>query len=178
VDRRRSEPRSLIEKATERQPSVTPEGERLESLIHEVSVRPAKTQTDARGTLTEIYDPGWGFTHEPMVYAYMVTIRPGVTKGWIVHRRHLDRLFFAFGSIRVVLYDDRGGSPTRGMLNELFFDEYNRGLLRIPTGVWHAVSNVGLTESIMINHPTEPYDHHDPDKWDLPLDTPEIPYEF
>ncbi len=165
-------------RATERKPSVTPEGDRLAPLIADVLVRPAKTQTDARGTLTEVFDPRWGFTDIPMVYAYMVTIRPGVTKGWIMHRRHDDRLFFAFGSVRVVLYDDREDSPTRGMVNELFFDEHNRGLLHIPRGVWHAVTNVGTADSVMVNHPTEPYDYGDPDKWDLPADTPEIPYEL
>jgi len=157
---------------------VTPEGDRLAPVIADVLIRNVKTQTDARGTLTEVFDPRWGFTDDPMVYAYMVTIRPGVTKGWVLHRRHADRLFFAFGSVRVALYDDRDDSPTRGMVNELFFDAYNRALLHIPPGVWHAVTNVGQADSMMINHPTEPYDHSDPDKFDLPEDTPEIPYEI
>src|SRR5204862_5091927 len=141
---RRTE-RGLIDRATERRQTVTGEGHTVDPLIDGVAIRQAKTQTDARGTLTEVYDPRWGFTDEPMVYAYMVTVRPGVTKGWIVHQGHDDRLFFAFGSARVVLYDDRPESPTRGMLNELFFDEHNRALLRIPIGVWHAVTNIGLT---------------------------------
>ena len=154
---------------TERAPSVTPEGDRLDPLIHDVKVRPAKIQTDARGTLTELYDPRWEFTGDPLVYTYLVTIRPGVTKGWIQHHRHEDRLFMAQGSIRVVLYDEREGSPTAGMLNELFFDEHNRALLRIPIDVWHAVTNIGSVDAMMINHPSQPYDHGDPDKWDLPL---------
>jgi dTDP-4-dehydrorhamnose 3,5-epimerase len=162
----------------ERAPSVTPEGVRLDPLIHDVRIRSGKTQTDARGTLTELYDPRWGFTDDPLVYTYLVTIRPGVTKGWIQHRRHEDRLFMAQGSIRVVLYDEREGSPTAGRLNELFFDEHSRALLRIPIGVWHAISNIGTVDAMMINHPSEPYDHGDPDKWDLPLDSPRIPYEF
>ncbi len=169
---------TLLEAAVERQPTVTPQGEPLAPLIDGVLVRPAKTQTDARGTLTEVFDPRWGFTDTPMVYAYMVTIRPGVTKGWLVHQVHDDRLFFAFGTVRAVLYDDREGSPTRGMVNELYFDEHNRGLLHIPHGVWHAITNVGTTDSMMINHPTEQYDHGNPDKWDLPPDTPEIPFEL
>lgn len=174
-----SEPDATREdEPTARPPSVTPEGEPLTPLIADVRIRPAKTQTDARGTLAEVYDPRWEFTEDPMVYAYLVTIRPGVTKGWILHRRHEDRLFFARGSVRVVLYDEREGSATRGMVNELFFDEHNRALLRIPTGVWHAVTNLGTEDSMMINHPSRPYDHGDPDKWDLPLDTPNIPYEL
>jgi dTDP-4-dehydrorhamnose 3,5-epimerase len=30
----------------------------------------------------------------------------------------------------------------------------------------------------VVNFPTRPYDHASPDKYRLPLDTDEIPYEF
>jgi len=82
------------------------------------------------------------------------------------------------GSLRWVLYDGREDSPTAGKMNELFFDDHNRSLLRIPSGVWHAVQNVGTTDSVMINHPTRPYDYDHPDKTRLPLDTDRIPYSF
>jgi dTDP-4-dehydrorhamnose 3,5-epimerase len=48
----------------------------------------------------------------------------------------------------------------------------------MPAGVWHAVENVGTEEAIMINFPTRPYNHADPDKRRLPIDSPEIPFEF
>ena len=66
-------------------------------------------------------------------------MRPGQIKGFVLHRTYSDRLFFSQGTVKVVLYDDREGSPTRGMLNELFFGENNRGNLVIPACVWHAV---------------------------------------
>jgi dTDP-4-dehydrorhamnose 3,5-epimerase len=158
--------------------SVTPDGQRIEPLIGGVKVRHAVTQTDARGTVCEVYDPRWNFTGDPLIYVYQITIRPGVTKGWQVHKKYEDRLFFSSGTAKVVLYDDREGSDTRGMINELFFDDHSRGLLRIPAGVWHAVGNVGLGDVLMVNCPSRPYDHGKPDKWDLPLDTDQIPYAF
>src|SRR5215218_5209516 len=96
--------RVVLEIATEPKPdpaTVTASGERVESRIDGVRVRPAVVQSDARGSLTEIYSPAWGFTEEPVVYVYASTIRPGVKKGWIVHVEQDDRLFFDDGAAKV-----------------------------------------------------------------------------
>lgn len=150
----------------------------ITELIDGVRIRPARTIPDHRGSVCVMFDPRWEFDEKPMVYSYWVTIRPGAIKGWILHETYEDRLFLASGAVRWVLYDDREGSATRGRLNELFFDEHNRSLLRIPRGVWHAVQNVGGTDSVMVNHPTEPYDYENPDKTRLPIDTDRIPFRF
>ena len=84
----------------------------------------------------------------------------------------------SFGTVKVVLYDDREGSSTRGMLNELHFGDHNRAHLVIPPGIWHAMKNVGTTDVIFVNCPTKPYNHEDPDKWSLPRDSGQIPYTF
>jgi dTDP-4-dehydrorhamnose 3,5-epimerase len=158
--------------------TVTATGRPVQDLIDGVRVRPAKTITDERGTICEIYSPSWDFTEEPLIYAYQVTVRPGVVKGWVVHLLQDDRLFFSSGTAKVVLWDGRESSPTMGMINELYFDESNRGLLRIPRGVFHAVRNVGSADVLMVNLPTRPYDHENPDKYRLPRDTDAIPYEL
>jgi dTDP-4-dehydrorhamnose 3,5-epimerase len=40
------------------------------------------------------------------------------------------------------------------------------------------VHNMGETEAMFINMPSHPYKHDDPDKYRIPLDSPEIPYSF
>ena len=157
---------------------MTPDGTRVQALIDGVRLRPAVTQVDERGTLCEIYDPGWGFTDEPLVYVYQTTVEPGQAKGWMLHRLQDDRLFFSSGRAKVVLFDERDGSPTHGLINEHYFSDHRRGLLRIPAGVWHAVQNIGQTEVVFVNCPTRPYNHADPDKYRLPLNTPAIPYRL
>jgi len=157
---------------------ATPDGRRVTDLIDGVRVSEARTIPDHRGTLCVILDPRRSSAEEPIVYSYQVTIRPGAIKGWIRHATYADRLFMSMGTFKWVLYDDREGSPTRGALNELFFDEHHRSLLRIPQNVWHAVQNVGITECLMISHPTKPYEYESPDKTRLPLDTELIPYSF
>jgi dTDP-4-dehydrorhamnose 3,5-epimerase len=150
----------------------------IKELIDGVRVRAARTIPDHRGSICVMLDPRWEVDEMPIVYTYWVTIRPGAVKGWILHETYDDRLFLASGAVRWVLYDDREGSATRGRLNEFFFDAHNRSLLRIPRGVWHAVQNVGSSDSVMVNHPTEPYDYENPDKTRLPIDTDRIPFTF
>jgi dTDP-4-dehydrorhamnose 3,5-epimerase len=157
--------------------TVTRSGTRLEEPIDGVETRRAVTQEDSRGSIVELFDPAWGFTDDPLVYAYQVTIRPGIVKGWVVHLEQDDRLFFSFGSFRIALYDARQGSPTHGRGQILFFGELNRTLLRIPAGVFHAVRNVGERDALMLNFPTKPYRRERPDKYRLPLDSPEIPID-
>jgi dTDP-4-dehydrorhamnose 3,5-epimerase len=158
--------------------SVTPEGDRLDHFIDGVKVRPAITHSDERGSLTEIFDPAWGFTDEPLVYVYQATIHPGQKKGWIVHHEQDDRLFFGVGAAKIVLYDARPSSPTHGLVQEVFLGEVNRGLLRIPAGVVHGVVNVGPSELRFVNMPTKPYRYERPDKRRIPADTSSIPYEL
>jgi dTDP-4-dehydrorhamnose 3,5-epimerase len=156
--------------------TVTPAGERLEPLIDGVITRRVVVQSDERGTVSEIFNPAWGFTVEPLVYVYQVTIYPGQTKGWVVHREQDDRIFLDRGAAKVVLYDARADSPTKGMVNEVFAGATNRLLLRIPAGVVHAVVNVGTDEVMFVNLPTRPYNHERPDKVRLPADA--VPYRL
>ena len=176
-----TETRQRLDIAADLEPdvqTVTPEGKRLDRFIDGVKLRPAVTHSDERGSLTEIYNPAWDFTEEPLVYLYQATIHPGQKKGWNVHSEQQDRLFFSNGAAKVVLYDARAGSPTHGLVQEVFLGEVNRGLLAIPPGVFHAVVNVGPRELRFVNMPTRAYHHEQPDKHRLPADTDAIPYSL
>lgn len=157
---------------------VTEHGESVAERIDGVVVRSAVTQVDARGELCEVYNPAWGVHPDPMVYAYQIVIRPGAVKGWVAHDHQDDRLFASLGVVRIVLFDDRPVSPTRGMVNEIHLGERNRGLVVIPRGVFHAVQNIGVGDALLMNLPTRAYNHQSPDKRRLPVDDTRIPYRF
>jgi dTDP-4-dehydrorhamnose 3,5-epimerase len=156
--------------------TVTVAGERLEQLIDGVITRRVVVQSDERGTVSEIFNPAWGFTDEPLAYVYQVTIYPGQKKGWVVHHEQDDRIFVDQGAAKIVLYDARSDSPTKGMVNELFAGTTNRLLIRIPAGVVHAIVDVGVDEVRFVNLPTRPYNHERPDKMRLPDDA--VPYQL
>src|SRR6266704_2043637 len=136
--------------------TVTPEGECVERLPAGVTFHDVVTHVDGRGSVVELYVPRWGWHSDPLVFSYCFTVRPGMIKGWGLHKKHDDRYFILFGELETVLYDERSDSPTRGLVAKVVISEYRRRLLNIPAGVWHA----------------------NPDKYRLPLDNDHIPYKF
>ena len=158
--------------------TVTPDGESNLQLPFGVSFHDVPTQVDDRGEVCELFDPRWGWNNAPLVFAYSFTIRPGIIKGWGIHKKHDDRYFIFFGDMEAVLYDVRPDSPTKGLVSKIVLSERRRRLMNIPAGVWHADRNIGTKDVVVINFPTIQYDHADPDKYRLPLDTDEIPHKF
>ena len=158
--------------------TVTPQGQSLAPLPEGVSFYDLPIQIDERGSVRELFDLRWNWHPDPLVFAYCFTIRPGLIKGWGMHKRHEDRYSVLSGEMDAVLYDERPGSSTHGLVAKIVLSEYRPRLMNIPAGVWHADRNLGSKDLAVINFPTIPYDHANPDKYRLPLDTDRIPYEF
>lgn len=158
--------------------TVDASGARIDPLPDGVVVKDLVTHTDDRGTVCELYDPRWGVNEDPLVFAYVFTIRPGAAKGWGVHREHEDRYAFLAGELELVFYDDREDASTTGLEARLFLSERRRQLVTIPRGVWHAERNIGSVDAVIVNFPTIQYDHPNPDKYRLPLDTDELPVDL
>jgi dTDP-4-dehydrorhamnose 3,5-epimerase len=157
---------------------VTPEGKSVASSVEGVSIRDLTTHTDGRGTVTELYDPRWQWHPDPLVFAFCFTLRPGYAKGWNLHKLHDDRYCLLQGEMELVLYDVRPDSSTCGLVSRIVLSEHHRRLVSVPKFVWHADVNIGQRDCVATNFPTSPYDHADPDKYRLPLDTPLIPYSL
>jgi dTDP-4-dehydrorhamnose 3,5-epimerase len=158
--------------------TVTPDSKPLKTLIHGAQLRYATTHVHEHGSLTEIFNPAWGFHPDPLVFLYQFSISPGRIRGWVVHYEQEDRIFVSLGKVKVVLYDDRPSSPTYKQINEIFLSEHNRALLTYPAHVYHAIQNIGDKEALLINLPNKPYNHASPDKYRLPLNNDKISYQF
>jgi dTDP-4-dehydrorhamnose 3,5-epimerase len=126
----------------------------------------------------ELYDPRWDWHPDPLVFAYCFTLRPGYVKGWNLHKLHEDRYVILQGEMELVLYDVRPDSSTCGKISRIVLSEHNRRLVNIPRFIWHADHNIGTRDAVVVNFPTTAYDHANPDKYRLPIDTPLIPYKF
>jgi dTDP-4-dehydrorhamnose 3,5-epimerase len=158
--------------------TVTPDGQSLKPLIHGLSIQHRPPNVDDRGELIEMYSHAWNYHPEPLVYAYSVVLNPGSVRAWVRHMESDDRIFVLSGVQQWAFYDDRADSPTHGMLNVMTFSERHRVLFTIPRGVYHGVKNIHTGESIMINMPTKPYNHANPDKHRLPVKNDLIPFDF
>ena len=95
-----------------------------------------------------------------------------------MHEHQADRYMISSGDIRVALFDGREDSPTAGAIVELYFGERNPGLLRIPTGVWHADQNWGETDARIVNFPTRAYNPEAPDKHRIDPHSGVIPFDW
>jgi len=160
------------------QSTVHTSGEEKLDLIEGVQFRPGIRHIDDRGSLTEMWDKRWNIEPEPVSFIYNVTVRPGRIKGWSIHENQVDRLYFVQGVAKVVLYDDREDSPTRGQINELYCGWEKPALVVIPRLVYHAVQNVGQDDVLFVNFPTNAYNHDSPDRYRVPPKNDKIPYDF
>ena len=107
---------------------------------------------------------------------YFSTVYPGVVKGWHRHREMTLNYACIHGRIKLVLYDDRVDSPTRGEVMELFIGPDSYNLIQIPPGVWNGFKGVGTERAIVANCSTHPHDPSRSDRLD-PFDN-DIPYEW
>lgn len=109
---------------------------------------------------------------------YLTTTYPGVVKAWHYHRKQDDFITCVKGMLKLVVYDDRDGSPTKGQVNEFFIGEYNPMVVKVPSMTYHGWKCVSEEEAIVINVPTEVYDRNEPDEFRLDPHVNDIPYSW
>jgi dTDP-4-dehydrorhamnose 3,5-epimerase len=81
-----------------------------------------------------------------------------------------------YGRIKLVIYDDREGSPTRGELMEIFLGPDNYSLVIIPPGVWNGFKGMSEPLAIVANCCTHVHDPSRSQRLD-PLNN-HIPYDW
>ena len=145
--------------------------------IDGVGVKPLKWMTDERGKLMEILRcDDEVFTTFGQVY--VTTCFPNVVKGWHYHKKQDDCMAVIKGMAKIVLYDDREDSTTRGIVNEFFIGEDNPALITIPVQVMHGFKAYGMEPAYIVNTVTEPYNREEPDEYRIdPFDN-DIPYDW
>ena len=109
---------------------------------------------------------------------YLTTTYPQVVKAWHFHKKQDDFITCVKGALKLVLFDDREDSPTRGQVNEFFIGDHNPMLVKVPKMIYHGWKCVGLDEALVVNVPTEPYDRTEPDEYRIDPHINEIPYSW
>ena len=145
--------------------------------IDGVETKELTVHADERGRLMEMLRSDDPFFSK-FGQAYLTTAYPGAVKAWHYHQKQVDHFTCVRGMMKVVLYDDRDGSPTRGTVNEFFIGEHNPLLVRIPAGVYHGFKCISEHEALIVNVPTEVYHYDRPDEFRIPAHDPKIPYDW
>jgi dTDP-4-dehydrorhamnose 3,5-epimerase len=147
------------------------------ALIDGLGVRRARVLADERGRLGEIMrvDDPW---FEKFGQVYFTTTYPGVVKAWHYHSKQTDHFYVIKGMVKIALYDERSGSPTHGVVNEVYLGEYCPALLRIPPGVMHGWMCISESEAYIVNMVSEPYNYTEPDEHRIDPHDNQIPYDW
>ena len=144
-------------------------------MIDGVQVKQLKPIADERGRVMEMLRSDDPF-FENFGYVYMTTAYPGVVKAWHYHKKQTDHFVAVKGMMKVVLYDDRAGSSTRGEVNEFLMGVHNQILLKIPPGVHHGFKCISEEEAMVVNTPDRLYDPED--EYRLPAHDNDIPDDW
>ncbi|MBI5806396.1 dTDP-4-dehydrorhamnose 3,5-epimerase family protein [candidate division TA06 bacterium] len=146
-------------------------------MIEGVKVKKLKVIPDERGRLMEMLrcDDDL-FTKFGQVY--LSTTYPGVVKGWHYHKLQADNIVCVKGMLKLVLYDERENSATKGEVNEYFLGEHNPLLVQVPKGVYHGWKCISESEAFVINCPTEPYNYNQPDEYRVDPHSSDISYQW
>ncbi len=145
--------------------------------IEGVILKELRVIPDERGRLMEILRSDDEF-FERFGQVYMTTAYPGVVKAWHYHKKQTDHICVVKGMAKVVLYDLRPDSPTKGHINEFFLGDHNRKLVRIPPLVAHGFKCIGTDEVIVVNIPNELYNYEEPDEYRIDPHSGEVPYDW
>lgn len=144
-------------------------------MIEGVGIFPLKVIPDERGKVMHMLkstDPHF----ESFGEIYFSCVYPGVIKGWHKHSRMTIHYAVPVGMIKLVLYDDRADSATRGQVDELFLGESNYCLVRVPPFIWNGFKGVGAAPAFVANCASIPHDPDEIERLD-PLNN-DIPYDW
>ena len=146
-------------------------------MINGVKIKNLKVLPDERGRVMEILRRDDSF-FSCFGQVYLTTAYPGVVKGWHYHKKQTDNMAVVKGMMKIVLYDSRTSSTTKGEINEFFAGEHNPILIQIPPFVYHGFKCISPEEALVINVPDELFNYKQPDEFRVDPHSQKIPYAW
>ena len=82
---------------------------------------------------------------------YFSTIYKDKIKAWHLHKEATLNYVCIKGKVKLVLYDDRDSSSSKGKLEEITLSPDNYNLITIPNNIWNGFKGLDKEESIIAN---------------------------
>ena len=144
-------------------------------MIEGIKITPLKQIEDERGKVMHMLrNDSKSFTKFGEIY--FSTVHPNKVKGWHLHSKMTLNYAVVFGEIKLVLYDVRSDSKTKGQVQEFFLSQKNYKLISVPPLIWNGFMGIGEGTAIVANCADLPYDDIEIIR-KSPLDK-EIPYHW
>jgi dTDP-4-dehydrorhamnose 3,5-epimerase len=145
------------------------------SEIDGLVVTPLRRIPDERGAVFHMLRED-SPTFERFGEIYFSMVYPGAIKAWHIHTDMTLNYAVPVGMVKLVCYDDREGSPTRGNVVELHVGELNYCLVTIPMMVWNGFKGAGTGPALVANCSTVPHRPDEIQRMDPFTDA--IPYDW
>ena len=127
---------------------------------HDIKITPLKTISDNRGKVMHMLR-----TDSPVFKKfgeiYFSTIYHQSIKGWHLHKESALNYVCIKGKVKLVLFDDRKESASKGVLQELILTPENYFLVTIPPYIWNGFKGIAKEESIIANCLTLPHNERE-----------------
>lgn len=169
---------SLITSSKKDAYHITSNWDYLKPLINGVKTKEVKNIITRNSHTTELFRVDWGIFPYPIEQIINVALHSQALSAWHMHKIKTDHIFVTQGTIKVVLFDNRQESTTKGQIDVFHLSLLRPTLLIIPPGIWHGVQNLASEASAFINFFDKQYDYKEPDEYRLDYNTNEIPYKF
>ena len=143
--------------------------------IEDIEIKILKKIPDERGSIYHMLRSDEEL-FEDFGEIYFSSVYSDVVKGWHIHKKMTLNYAVIYGMIKLVLYDDRAKSKTKGNLMEIFMGDENYILVKIPPNIWNGFKGIGKNKSIVANCASIPHDPEEISRKD-PF-TKDIPYNW
>jgi dTDP-4-dehydrorhamnose 3,5-epimerase len=107
---------------------------------------------------------------------YFSFVNPKKIKAWHYHQKMTLNYVAVYGSIKLVLYDDREKSKTKGTIQEIILSEKNYNLVSIPPNIWNGFCSMDNQFAILANCSNIPHDKSEIIR--KSYDDPKFPYTW
>jgi dTDP-4-dehydrorhamnose 3,5-epimerase len=118
--------------------------------IHDIKITPLKIISDNRGKVMHMLRKD-SDVFDKFGEIYFSTINYESIKAWHLHKESTLNYVCIKGNVKLVLFDDRKESPTKGILQEIILTPKNYFLVTIPPMIWNGFKGLDKEESIIAN---------------------------
>ncbi len=119
-------------------------------MIQDIKITPLKILSDNRGSVMHMLRAD-SKVFKRFGEIYFSTISKNAIKAWHLHKEATLNYVCVRGSVKLVLYDDRASSSTKGKYQEFVLSPKEYFLITIPPNIWNGFKNISDEESIIAN---------------------------
>jgi len=125
-------------------------------MIEGITITPLKVISDNRGKVMHMLRKD-SKVFKKFGEIYFSIIFYNAIKAWHLHLENTLNYACISGKVKLVLFDDRMNSRTKGKYQELILSQENYFLVTIPKNIWNGFKGLQKKESIIANCLTLPH---------------------